>query len=388
MMNRIRQYMRSSWQFAISVCIVVVLGLISIFAPFIANETPILVIGEAGVEWPLFGELWRGPSDETSYRNLRENTRAVFPLIPYNTRSNLGQRYLPPGSIDRDGDILTRHWLGTDRLGRDVAAGIIYGCRSSVFIALLAMVISMLVGICIGGLAGYFGNREVRISMVTLVLTCIGLLYFVFLSVHHLLTVGLFLTLLLVYIVLFYAVHQTGLLPYKVSFPMDALVLRMIEIMQSLPGLLLLLVIASLISRPTFFGLAVIIGLLRWPGVAKYVRAEVQKTSAEDYILAARISGLRHLKILLKYVLPRTVAPLVVIFSFGFASVVLLESTLSFLGIGVPINEMTLGNLLGQTKDRPQAWWLALFPGGMIFLIVASLNALGDHFRSLWESKD
>lgn len=387
-MNRIRQYMRSSWQFAISVCIVVVLGFVSILAPIIANDTPILVIRDAGVQWPLFNELLKGRPDETSYRSLKEGNRAIFTLIPYNTRSNLKHRYLPPGSIDNEGGISTRHWLGTDRLGKDVAAGLVYGCRNSVFIALLAIVISMLLGACIGGLAGYFGNREIRISMGALVLTCIGLFYLLFLSVHQLLTVGSFLTLLLMYIIVLYAVHRTGLLPRKVNFPADALVLRMIEIMQSLPGLLILLVIASLISRPTFFGLALIIGLLRWPGVAKYVRAEVQKTSAEDYILAARISGLRHLKILLKYVLPRTVAPLVVIFSFGFASVVLLESTLSFLGIGVPIEDMTLGNLLGQTKERPQAWWLALFPGSMIFLMVASLNALGDHFRSLWEAKD
>ena len=360
-MNRIRQYMRSSWQFAISVCIVVFLGFISIFAPFIANDTPILLISEAGVEWPLFGELWTGRSDDTSYRSLEEGNRAVFPLIPYSTRSNLQQRYSPPGSIDRDGDTSTRHWLGDRSIRQGRSSRYYLWLSQFSFIALLAMVFSMLVGICIGGLAGYFGNREVRISIVTLVLTCIGVVYLIFLSVHHLLTVGLFLILLLVYIVIVYAVHQTVQLPWKISVPIDALVLRMIEIMQSLPGLLILLVIASLISRPTFFGLAVIIGLLRWPGVAKYIRAEVQKTSAEDYILAARISGLRHLKILLKYVLPRTVAPLVVIFSFGFASVVLLESTLSFLGIGVPIDDMTLGNLLGQTRERPQAWWLALF---------------------------
>ncbi len=387
-MKRIRHYIRSSWQLTISVCVVMFLGFVSIFAPIIANDTPIMLISEQGVDWPLFSEILQGRSLETSYRSLHEVNRAIFPLIPYNVRSNLKQRYLPPGAIDSERDKTTRHWLGTDRLGRDVAAGLIYGCRNSVFIALLAMVLSILLGACIGALAGYFGNRGIKISFGTLVLTFVGICYLIFLSIHNLLTLGSSLVIILVYIFLLYLIHRTSLTKWKVDFPTDGLVLRMIEIVQSLPGLLILLVIASLISRPTFFGLALIIGLLRWPGVAKYVRAEVQKTRAEDYILAARISGISHLKILLKYVLPRTVAPLVVVFSFGFASVVLLESTLSFLGIGVPIDDLTLGNLLGQTKERPQAWWLAVFPGGMIFLMVASLNALGDHFRSLWESKD
>lgn len=387
-MKRIIQYMRSSRRFAFSACIVMALGFVSIFAPFIANDVPIVIVNEHGVEWPILSARFDGDSIKDSYRNLDESSWALFPLIPYNMDTNLKQRFLPPGSIDSVGNLTTRHWLGTDRLGKDVAAGLIYGCRNSVFIALLAMVISVLLGVCIGGLAGYFGNHLCRVSIGSLVLTVSLGLYFVFLGAHHRLEAVPIVIAMVLYMILLFMVHRRDQKAWKVDFPLDGLVLRIIEIIQSLPGLLILLVIASLIARPTFFGLAVIIGLLRWPGVAKYVRAEVQKTREEDYILAARISGLHHLKILTKYVLPRTVAPIVVIFSFGFAAVVLLESTLSFLGIGVPIGDLTLGNLLGQAKDRPQAWWLAVFPGGMIFLIVASLNALGDQFRSLWESKD
>ncbi len=141
------------------------------------------------------------------------------------------------------------------------------------------------------------------------------------------------------------------------------------------------MVLGTLLSTPSLTFLALIIALLRWPRFALFVRSEVQKIKARNDILAARISGLKDSTILFRLVLPEAMTSVVVIFAFGMASTIILESTLSFLGIGVPIDEVTWGSILGQARENISAWWLAIFPGVAIFILIMSLNFLGERLR-------
>ena len=347
--------------------------LVAIFADFVANERPIFYNDGQAIHWPVFDQEMTGIDLDSL-----EGT-AVYPPIPFSpTRTNLSSRFQPPLSVDTINGRRLRHWLGTDRLGRDVAAGMVHGCRKSIWVGLLAMLLAALFGVFIGCCAGWFGNRQLKIPWLILVLIIVGSAYITYLMYYHLisLTAGLFLLLLVIGLIIF-----TSSINANTFLPVDAMMMRSVEVLRALPTLLLLMVLSTLLSRPSLTFLAVIIALLRWPRFALFVRSEVQKIKVRNHILAAQISGLSDSTILYRLVLPEAMTSVVVIFAFGVASTIILESTLSFLGIGVPLDEVTWGSILGQARENISAWWLAIFPGFAIFIVIMSLNVIGEHLR-------
>ncbi len=310
-----------------------------------------------------------------------------MPPVPFGQEgaTNLELRLKPPGTVQRSGGYLRIHRLGTDRLGRDVAAGLIHGCRKSLWVALGATLIAILIGLIMGGLAGYWENRMPFLWSWHLIPSAIIFIYLLFLWTFQLIN-GLSVFIICLPIALFLAFNtrnkensQGGV------FPIDSLVLRCIEVFRSLPTLLILLVISALIRVPSMVTLAILIGFIRWTTFARFVRGEVLKIKARNYILSAKISGVSDRRIFLKYILPEAFGPLMVVFAFSTSSVILLESTLSFLGIGIPVDAVTWGTLLSQARQYPESWWLAVFPGFCILLLVLSLNILGDHLKRLYD---
>jgi peptide/nickel transport system permease protein len=213
------------------------------------------------------------------------------------------------------------HLLGTDRLGRDVLSGIIHGSRISISIGLVAMGIATAIGIVMGAVAGFFGGW------------------------------------------------------------MDILINRIFELMLSIPTFFLILSIVAFVEAPSIFYIMVIIGLTSWVGIARFTRNEFLKAKNLDYVSAAIALGASHYRTMFRHILPNTAAPVIVAVVFGIASAILIESGLSFLGIGVPADTVTWGSILNEARGNTFAWWLAVFPGLAIFITVLAYNLLGQGLR-------
>lgn len=213
--------------------------------------------------------------------------------------------------------MLDRFPLGTDALGRDVASGLMHGARVSLLIGLVSTLVALLIGVPLGAIAGYFGGV------------------------------------------------------------VDDLCMRFTELFQTVPSFALAIVIVAIL-QPSITSIVLAIALVSWPPVTRLVRGEVLSLRSRDYVQAAITVGQRTPRIIFGQVLPNTIAPIIVMASLMIASAILLESSLSFLGLGDP-NLMTWGYMVGAGRTRLiEAWWISFFPGLAIFLAVLALNLVGE----------
>ena len=162
----------------------------------------------------------------------------------------------------------------------------------------------------------------------------------------------------------------------SISIPVDFIIMRIIEIFLSLPRMVLILTIAA-ISRPSISTLILIIGFTSWTDIARITRAEVLKLREVDFILAEKSIGTRINDILFKHILPNISPVIITVLIFGVASAILLETGLSFLGVGLPAGTVTWGTLMFAAKENFMAWWLVVFPGLAITVLLVTLNKYG-----------
>lgn len=231
----------------------------------------------------------------------------LFPTSPWKMVS---RPFLPPFEN-------AKFWLGTDTVGRDVAAGLAHGARVSLLVGLVSTVAALLIGIPVGALAGYFGGW------------------------------------------------------------VDDALMRVTEFFQTVPSFALAIVIVA-IFQPSVVSITLAIGIVSWPPVARLVRGEVMSLRRREYVEAAILQGLSAPQIILRQVLPNAISPIIVMASLMVASAILLESSLSFLGLGDP-NLMSWGYMIGAARTViRQAWWLSFFPGVAIVITVLALNLIGE----------
>jgi peptide/nickel transport system permease protein len=305
------------------------LALLALSADFIANDKPyyLKLDGQSyapiAIDYGVRLGLREWPPALLNQRmtELAERADTVWwPPIPYSPSMPdiRGEVFEPPSRA---------HWLGTDGLGRDVAAGMIHGVRLALLIGLVVVAIQAVVGVSFGALAGYYG----------------------------------------------------GLVDLALS--------RIIELMLAIPTFFLLLVVAASFP-PSIWWVVAILGLTGWVGIARFVRGEFLKVRAMDYVAAAQSLGASDARIILRHVLPNAIAPVLVSMSFGVAGAILTESGLSYLGIGVPAEDVTWGSLLSVAQSNTSAWWLAVFPGAAIFVTVLAYNLLGDGLRDALDPRE
>ena len=219
------------------------------------------------------------------------------------------------------------HFFGTDDLGRDIFSRMLYGARVSLWIGFVSVGISLSIGVSLGLIAGYF----------------------------------------------------RGLV--------DECIMRFVDVMLCFPSLFLILAVIAFLGQ-SLVNIMIIIGLTSWMGVCRLVRAETLSLRERDFILAARLSGASTPRILFRHILPNAAAPVLVSASLGVAGAILLESGLSFLGIGVEYPMPSWGNILIEGKQTlGVAWWLSLFPGLAILLTVLGYNLLGEGLRDLLDPR-
>lgn len=252
---------------------------------------------------------------------------AVFaPLVaPFDPyQGSLRARLIPP--FWQEGGSF-EHVLGTDKLGRDILSRVIYGARISLTVSLIAIFVSGIIGTLLGVISGYFGGRT------------------------------------------------------------DSVVMRLVDISLSLPTILLALVLSAALG-PSFTTVIFVISVLLWSRYARLVRGETLAIKERDFIARARVAGASHMRIMLLYILPNVVNSLVVLATLQVGYVILLESTLSFLGAGLPRAVPAWGLMVADGRELiVTAWWVSMFPGIAIMLTVLSLNLLGDWLRDHFDPK-
>ncbi len=230
----------------------------------------------------------------------------VFPFSPWDMQ---GAPFSPPGP--------RRFWLGSDSLGRDVAADLAYGASVSLLIGAVSTLAGLSVGVTLGALAGYAGGL------------------------------------------------------------VDDAIMRLTEIFQTIPSFILAVVLVAIL-QPRLSSIVLAIAIVSWPPVARVVRAEFLSLRSREFVQAAEVLGRSRAAIVFREILPNALSPIIVLASLMVASAVLLESSLSFLGLGDP-NLMSWGFMIGAGRSVIRlAWWMSVFPGLAIFLTVLALNLVGD----------
>lgn len=286
----------------------------------------------------------------------------------------LSLRWQPPGHRGDQGT----HLLGTTKLGKDVAAGLVYGTRAALSISSLAVGIALLLGLPIGMMAGYFGNHNLRLAwwqlIVGIALTPASLWY-IYTGVTNTTWADTLIGMILFAVSIY--TMRIGTVRSQWRVPVDSMVMRIIEIRRSIPLIYILVVAGGLVQEHSYLTIATIIGCTCWTGIARHSRAyvmELRSMSQHEALVGLSIPTWR---IFTHHFLPQIWPQVSVLAVFLASTAILLETSLSFLGLGLPSDMMTWGSLLSECRERPSAWWLAILPGLMLTLTLSALSVLG-----------
>jgi peptide/nickel transport system permease protein len=289
------------------------------------------------------------------------------------------------------------HLLGTDKLGRDVLSSCLYGARTAFFISVPVMVLATLLGLAIGIAAGYFQDHRWSMTRKNLLLLGLGLAgfayYVIFLPIQlNKLELGMAAILqsyatYLVLLVLLWLILSLlqRLLPYwrkKVTIPVDQLAMRLVEGLSTIPRFVLILVLASF-TPPSVLLLSIILVCTLWTNIARLARAEMMRINQLPYFEAAQSIGMPTGQLLWRHALPNLLGPLLIAFAFGLGGLLALESTLSFLNIGVPTTLVSWGRLIATIHSNTSAWWVVVFPGAFLTTTVLSLYTCSHYLTKI-----
>lgn len=400
--QRFRKNRLAKW----SLRVLYLLIFIAVFADFIANERPLYCQYEGETYFPVFHSYLEDlqiAKPNTAFLNKDwpeiDFQSVIFPLIPYSpSKTDLYASRLSPFGEQKVESVRWRHWLGTGLTGKDLAAGLIHGVRYALLVGLIAMSIAVFIGVVLGSLAGYFGDEKLKVSRIRILLNIVGFcagIFFAFSARAYPLRIAgkegyliielfksllIFIGILLVFNALATVLKRISFLGKRMKFPIDLLIMRLIEVLNSIPGLLLLISLVAIIQDKSIFYVMLIIGFLSWTGIARFTRAEMLRIRNLDYMEAGRALGYSDVRMMLRHALPNAVTPILITVAFGIAGAILLEASLSFLGLGAGSDEITWGSMLtdARSQDSIKAWWLAVFPGFMIFLTVTIFNLIGE----------
>jgi peptide/nickel transport system permease protein len=260
----------------------------------------------------------------------------LSPTDPYDLSSiDIMDSELPPSWMEYGEE---RFWLGTDEQGRDIFSTILYGSRLSLTIGFLAVGLQLILGIIIGLSAGYFGGR------------------------------------------------------------IDSFLMRFADIQLSFSTMMVAIIVSAIFkasfgsefySQYAVIMLVVIIGIAEWPQYARTVRASVLAEKKKEYVEAARVMGFKAPRIMFRHILPNCLSPILVISTVQIANAIMSEAALSFLGLGLPVEQPSLGALIstGFKYIFSGAWWITVFPGVVLILLVLVINLLGDWLRDVFNPK-
>ncbi len=310
----------------------------------------------------------------------------------------LQEKLLPPFSRPNletlkahEAPTLGIYLLGTDDLGRDVFARMLQGAWVSLTVGFVAVGIAVIVGVFMGGLAGYYGQGGIRYDQIlSLLVLLTGVIFFFFGWVKlgcGLFGVGIFSS---IWSLTARRTTRNHFMPgwlQKTAFSFDTLIMRMVDIMLCFPSFFLILTVVALLPA-SIYNIMIIIGLTSWMGTTRFVRAEFLSLREQDFVSAAKALGVGNFRIIFRHMMPNAIAPVLVSSTIGIATAILTEAGLSFLGFGVPPPYATWGNILSDGKrfifDAP---WLTFIPGIAILIVVLCFNLFGEGLKDALNPK-
>jgi len=246
----------------------------------------------------------------------------ITPQNPYDlSQLSIMDNNMPPGSESFGG---MTYWLGTDPQGRDMLSAIIYGLRMSLMVAVTATLCALAIGMAMGITAAYFGGR------------------------------------------------------------VDTLIMRVVDLQLSFPAILVALILLAILGKGVDKVIIALV-IVQWAYYARTVRGSALVERQRDYIAAARGLGLGHARVMFRHLLPNTLPPLIVVATVQIAQAIALEATLSFLGVGVPVTEPSLGLLIanGYSYLLSGAYWISVYPGIALLVAIIAINLVGDQLRDV-----
>jgi len=306
---------------------------VAVFAPAIAGTKPVLCRYKGRIYAPCLGyfdrrwepaifakDKFRGTYPANLAAKDPESW-AIWPLFfqdPYRPVRADEWPGRPENPAKDEGKPSRMNPLGTDQAGVDVLAKMVHGTTIALLVGFVSMGIAGTIGILVGAIGGYFGGW------------------------------------------------------------VDTLTSRATEIVMCIPTLVLILAIVAILEKPTIWHTMAIIGATGWTGIARLTRGEFLRLKNAEFVMAARAAGAGPLRIMLRHILPNALAPVLVPITFGIASAILTESSLSFLGFGPPPPTASWGSILNDARSNLTMWWLVVFPGLAIFLTVLAYNLVGE----------
>jgi peptide/nickel transport system permease protein len=327
-----RRYRRRPLALA-ALAFVGLLVLVAALAPAIAGTKPVLCRYKGRLYAPCLGYFNRQwePAIFTKDRfrgtypqNLKEKdpaSWAIWPLVfqdPFRAVRENEWPGRPENPAKDEGRPSRTNFFGTDQAGVDVFAKMVHGTTVALLVGFVSMGIAGTIGILVGAVGGYFGGW------------------------------------------------------------VDTLTSRVTEIVMCIPTLVLILAIIAILEKPTIWHTMAIIGATGWTGIARLTRGEFLRLKNAEFVMAARAAGAGPIRIMLRHILPNALAPVLVPITFGIASAILVESSLSFLGFGPPPPTASWGSVLNDARSNLSMWWLVFFPGIGIFLTVLAYNLIGE----------
>lgn len=301
---------------------VAVMFAVALLAPLIANNKPYFYSHQGEWTYPILQDVYF----LGRYFSYPEFNDMDFRHLSLERGEALLMPPIPYSATEYDLDQALvppnlDHIMGTDEQGRDIAARMIYGAQVSLSVGLVAVGIYVLIGLIVGAIAGYFGGW------------------------------------------------------------VDLGISRVIEIVMCFPTFFLILAVLAFLD-PSVVNIMIVIGITGWTGIARLVRGEFLKLKNQEFVQSARALGYSVQRIIFRHILPNALSPVLVSVTFGIASAVLVESSLSFLGFGVQPPTPSWGDILSQSREFMDiAWWLMLFPGVAIFVTVTAFNLVGEGLR-------
>ena len=320
---RFKQHRLGYW----SLILFVVMVVLSLGAELISNDKPLIARYEGKWYVPIvqnvpetaFGGDFASPTDYLDPFIVQQFERpGNFALYPLNRSHHRTINYF--AKQPNPAAPSAENWLGTDDRGRDVLARLLYGFRVSVLFGLALTVIGVVIGVLTGAIQGFHGGRT------------------------------------------------------------DLLFQRFIEIWSAMPELYLLIILSAVLS-PSIWLLLLLLSLFGWIGLSDYVRAEFLRNRQLDYVRAARAMGLSNGQIIWRHILPNSLTPVVTFLPFRMSAAILALTSLDFLGLGVPLDTPSLGEMLLQGKNNLDAWWISLSTFGVLVLTLLLLTFMGDALR-------
>ena len=410
----VKQTFRQNRRAMISLYIIGLLGFVALFADFLANDKPIIAKYEGQWMSPILKSYMvdLGVSKwNKEFRHFKWHEKkydfVIRPLIPYRPmQEDDANKSISPFGKQEVKSWRYRHWLGTATDGWDITSGMIHGTRVALKVGFIAMIIAAFIGILLGGLAGFFGDDRLKVGrgrvwMLSLFIL-LGMFYGFYIRRYELgdaIGVFPFLWELLISLFILIAISLVGWLlsrpleriPFlkkRVSLPLDIVISRFIEIFNAIPALVFILAFVALLQKASIINIMVIIGLVSWTGIARFMRGELLRIRSLPYIEAASALGFSQWRILFRHAIPNGLSPVFISIAFGIAASILLEATLSFLNLSTTPSMESWGGILQLSRDAAtREWWLAVFPGFAIFLSVTCFNLIGEGLTDALDPK-